>query len=387
MAQSVPETSILHDVFYGTGPTVFGEFEASQDSPAAHVAWSWMLSWVAASLAAFALVVTAEAAGEGTLSLYGISCGALWLAAVLFASGAGLAAAPGRVYRTWSPVAVGMGVAAVWTSTMTAGLAESPSSPLFAGGEVFPALYGKETTALIALIFAVHGLVPRRSSFWTVVRTAALASAVALALVLWHSWSAWRLLFEPCGTTALDEEEQKRVDAWETNVLCWPAVVGILSIQLIFAVVAGVILVASNERAAWTRFVEHKRLQLQAVRAEELLTLAMPRPIAHELMAGKVDSTFYPSVSVGFLYITGMDRLVYDYAMQEEGQAALVDLIADLHDLVCALDALVLEHRNVYKIETVRSSFVPLFLSSVPLYPHPNPPTSPSPHCIRCAGG
>lgn len=61
----------------------------------------------------------------------------------------------------------------------------------------------------------------------------------------------------------------------------------------------------------WRLFVQRKRLQLQSVRAEELLTLAMPRDIAHQLMLGKTEPKQYESVSIAFLYIADYKPLVH----------------------------------------------------------------------------
>eukprot|EP01138_Halocafeteria_seosinensis_P012986 gb/GECG01013264.1/.p1 GENE.gb/GECG01013264.1/~~gb/GECG01013264.1/.p1 ORF type:complete len:317 (+),score=21.81 gb/GECG01013264.1/:1-951(+) len=50
----------------------------------------------------------------------------------------------------------------------------------------------------------------------------------------------------------------------------------------------------------WTSFVQRKRLQLACISSEELLTLAMPRDIAHELMVGNVRTRTHSMVSLAF---------------------------------------------------------------------------------------
>lgn len=60
----------------------------------------------------------------------------------------------------------------------------------------------------------------------------------------------------------------------------------------------------------WLVFVQRKRFQLQSIRAEELLTLAMPRGIAHQLMMGETEPQEYPCVSVAFLYLSKYDEHV-----------------------------------------------------------------------------
>jgi hypothetical protein len=58
------------------------------------------------------------------------------------------------------------------------------------------------------------------------------------------------------------------------------------------------------EQENWEAFVQRKRLQLSCIRAEELLTLVMPRDIAHELMQGQVVPKHASKASLGFLYIS-----------------------------------------------------------------------------------
>lgn len=60
----------------------------------------------------------------------------------------------------------------------------------------------------------------------------------------------------------------------------------------------------------WRAFVQRKRLQLQSVRAEGLLTLAMPRDISHQLLLGKTKAVEYENVTVAFLYIADYKSLV-----------------------------------------------------------------------------
>jgi class 3 adenylate cyclase len=111
-------------------------------------------------------------------------------------------------------------------------------------------------------------------------------------------------------------------------------------------------LVKLREFESWAGFVQRKRLQLQAIRAEELLTLAMPRQIAHKLMAGELDQRYYASASVAFIYIAGYKDLVY------QAEDDLLGLIDDLHQLYCRFDALVLQHESVYKIESVANCYM-----------------------------
>eukprot|EP01138_Halocafeteria_seosinensis_P009945 gb/GECG01010157.1/.p1 GENE.gb/GECG01010157.1/~~gb/GECG01010157.1/.p1 ORF type:complete len:1289 (+),score=131.12 gb/GECG01010157.1/:1-3867(+) len=104
----------------------------------------------------------------------------------------------------------------------------------------------------------------------------------------------------------------------------------------------------------WLVFVQRKRFQLHSVRAEELLTLAMPRDIAHQLMMGETEPQEYTCVSVGFLYISKYAA----HVREASSNGTILDFMEHLHRLYCELDALVLTHPNVYKIESVTNCYM-----------------------------
>lgn len=129
-----------------------------------------------------------------------------------------------------------------------------------------------------------------------------------------------------------------------------------------YVVLVAVLLVASllsvaqieyaAQRQTWRDFVQRKRLQLEAIRAEELLTLAMPRQIAHRLMEGGDLTKKFNSVSIGFIYVAGYKEMTYQYRND------LITFVDALHALYCQLDALVLSHDGVYKIESVQNCYL-----------------------------
>jgi len=55
----------------------------------------------------------------------------------------------------------------------------------------------------------------------------------------------------------------------------------------------------------------------------------------------------FKSVSIGFIYVAGYKELTYQYRND------LITFVDALHALYCQLDALVLSHAGVYKIESV----------------------------------
>ena len=61
-------------------------------------------------------------------------------------------------------------------------------------------------------------------------------------------------------------------------------------------------------QSEWVMFVQRKRLRFACMRSEELLTLAMPRNVAHELMVGSIQSKYYEHASLAFLYIPDYDQ-------------------------------------------------------------------------------
>lgn len=65
-------------------------------------------------------------------------------------------------------------------------------------------------------------------------------------------------------------------------------------------------------QSEWVMFVQRKRLHFACIRSEEVLTLAMPRGIAHELMVGSIKSRNFDLASVAFLYISNYDEILVD---------------------------------------------------------------------------
>eukprot|EP01138_Halocafeteria_seosinensis_P012912 gb/GECG01013190.1/.p1 GENE.gb/GECG01013190.1/~~gb/GECG01013190.1/.p1 ORF type:complete len:1200 (+),score=70.13 gb/GECG01013190.1/:1-3600(+) len=102
------------------------------------------------------------------------------------------------------------------------------------------------------------------------------------------------------------------------------------------------------EQENWEAFVQRKRLQLSCIRAEELLTLVMPRDVAHELMQGQVFPKHAEKATLGFLYISG-----YKEYLQSFSKTNMVEFVSRLHEVYSELDRVVLLHPNVYKVESV----------------------------------
>ena len=193
---------------------------------------------------------------------------------------------------------------------------------------------GHATLSSMFLLFLVATAVP-----W---KAAVLWFMFVLSLVIASSMIALR-------ATGLLQSQlvQSEAAAWRP-VLAFAALTGFCALTA-----------SESERSAWGNFVQRKRLQLQAVRSEELLALAMPRRVAHNLMRGESLISTHSHVSVAFLYITGFNEMVE--AAQGE---ALLGLLEDLHQLWCRLDALVLAHPHIHKIESVANVY--LVASGVP---------------------
>lgn len=77
-------------------------------------------------------------------------------------------------------------------------------------------------------------------------------------------------------------------------------------------------------KSEWITFIQRKRLQFACIRSEELLTLAMPRDIAHELMVGSIKTRYHEDMSVAFLYISN-----YEDELLKSGTIAFY-LLSDL---------------------------------------------------------
>lgn len=60
----------------------------------------------------------------------------------------------------------------------------------------------------------------------------------------------------------------------------------------------------------WKSYVIRKRLQLECVRTEEILKLAMPPKIANEQMMGRIEPVRHNCASVGFIYIENYAEFV-----------------------------------------------------------------------------
>lgn len=54
----------------------------------------------------------------------------------------------------------------------------------------------------------------------------------------------------------------------------------------------------------WATFVAHKRVQFESIHREQLLKLAMPIAVAHQLMVGTLQAKRYVNTSVAFFYIS-----------------------------------------------------------------------------------
>ncbi|KAA0172306.1 hypothetical protein FNF27_06105 [Cafeteria roenbergensis] len=192
---------------------------------------------------------------------------------------------------------------------------------------------------LLGIPMLVRPLMLRQVDFVIFLVCLALVCLAGVIVRLYLIAPKWRLKFQQ-NDPWLDDSDS--------------GVFAIVHLALVFVVTLGLSyrLVSQREDQAWGGFVQRKRLQLQAIRAEELLTLAMPRQIAHRLMAGELEQRHYKSASVGFIYIAGYKDLVY------EANDDLLGLVDDLHQLYCRFDALVLQHDSVYKIESVANCYM-----------------------------
>ena len=81
-------------------------------------------------------------------------------------------------------------------------------------------------------------------------------------------------------------------------------------VKVILSIIAS--LLAANMRISneWHSYVTRKRLQLECIRTEELLKLAMPKEIAHQQMMGRLKPVRYDCASVGFIYIVNYAEFV-----------------------------------------------------------------------------
>lgn len=105
-------------------------------------------------------------------------------------------------------------------------------------------------------------------------------------------------------------------------------------------------------QSSWAEFVARKRMQLEAFRAEEMLSIAMPKRIAHALMLGKRTVETHNCATVAFIYIDGFKTLVLDSKTSEK------ELFNDLNVFMCRMDELILSHKSVLKIESVQNCYM-----------------------------
>eukprot|EP01138_Halocafeteria_seosinensis_P013909 gb/GECG01014203.1/.p1 GENE.gb/GECG01014203.1/~~gb/GECG01014203.1/.p1 ORF type:complete len:1130 (+),score=78.99 gb/GECG01014203.1/:1-3390(+) len=105
-------------------------------------------------------------------------------------------------------------------------------------------------------------------------------------------------------------------------------------------------------RNEWYEFITRKRLQAECIRSEELLTLAMPKEIAHAQMMGMSTPRSHDCASVAFLYLSGYSTLVAGTEYE------LPKLMKFMDDYFSSLDEIVLAHPGVYKIENVGNCYV-----------------------------
>lgn len=107
-------------------------------------------------------------------------------------------------------------------------------------------------------------------------------------------------------------------------------------------------------RSAWIAFIQRHRFRMQAVRAEELLTLLMPRVIAHRLLQGDSFSHNLDKVCVVFIYVQSYRNEV---DRDPSPEWALKPTQA-LHNFYKDLDDLIVRHDFLYKIENIENTYL-----------------------------
>eukprot|EP01138_Halocafeteria_seosinensis_P003458 gb/GECG01003534.1/.p1 GENE.gb/GECG01003534.1/~~gb/GECG01003534.1/.p1 ORF type:complete len:1188 (+),score=119.00 gb/GECG01003534.1/:1-3564(+) len=125
-------------------------------------------------------------------------------------------------------------------------------------------------------------------------------------------------------------------------------------VAIMMTVAVSLLLGYYRTKQEWSVFVQRRRLQIAGIRAEELLSLAMPRDIAHEQMLGTTTTRDSKNASVAFIYISDYNKLVHSATQADD----LMNFMEDLNELIRRLDDLVLTHAKVYKIESVGNCYM-----------------------------